>query len=611
MLRTLKKYFGYDSFRPLQQEIIEEVLHHRDVLVLMPTGGGKSICYQLPALLMEGITIVVSPLISLMKDQVEALRANGIPAGALNSSNDETENTNLRRDCLQGRIKLLYISPERLVGEMNFLLRELNIALFAIDEAHCISQWGHDFRPEYTQLHWLKKSFPQVPIIALTATADKITREDILKQLALKNPHIFISSFDRPNLSLTVKRGFTAKQKLEAIRSFIRRHKNECGIIYCMSRNNTEKVAMELKQEGISTAVYHAGLSIEERNWAQEDFINDRVQVVCATVAFGMGIDKSNVRWVIHYNLPKSMENFYQEIGRAGRDGLPSDTLLFYSLQDIILLSKFAEESGQQSLNMDKLHRMQQYAEADLCRRRILLNYFGENRECDCGNCDVCKNPPKHFDGTILVQKALSAIARSNEQISTRLLVDVLRGNYTAEVRKRGFEQLKTFAAGREVPARDWQDYLLQMLQLGYFEIAYNEDNHLKITESGRKVLFGEEQAQLVVIKREEPKKRTSKREEPEWMRRDPLRIAQAKARAEESQSDLFEALRGLRKELADERKVPAYIILSDKVLQMLASIRPTSVEAFGSISGIGAYKKEAYGEKFVKFIRDFESKNR
>lgn len=602
MQQTLKTYFGYDSFRPLQEEIIRHILGGNDALVLMPTGGGKSICYQLPALLREGTAVVVSPLISLMKDQVEALCANGISAGALNSSNDETENAALRRACMEGKLKLLYISPEKLLAEANYLLRDMHISLFAIDEAHCISQWGHDFRPEYAQMGILHQQFPQVPVIALTATADKITREDIIKQLHLNHPRIFISSFDRPNLSLTVKRGYQQKEKSKAIIDFIARHPGESGIIYCMSRSKTESVAQMLQKQGIRAAVYHAGLSPTRRDEAQDDFINDRVQVVCATIAFGMGIDKSNVRWVIHYNLPKSIESFYQEIGRAGRDGMPSDTLLFYSLSDLILLTKFATDSGQQSINIEKLQRMQQYAESDICRRRILLSYFGETATHDCGNCDVCKNPPERFDGTIIVQKALSAIVRTEQQISTGVLVDILRGNMTPEVVDKGYEQLKTFAAGREVPARDWHDYLLQMLQLGYFEIAYNENNHLKITSAGSDVLFGRATARLVVIRREEANetKRGRKRKLPVLSKELPLGLPNTE------NEDLFEALRELRKRLADEEALPAYIVLSDKVLHLLSTSRPTTIEEFGNISGIGEYKKKKYGKEFVSLIRKF-----
>ena len=601
MLHTLKTYFGYDTFRPLQQEIINNILAHKDTLVLMPTGGGKSICYQLPALMMEGITVVISPLISLMKDQVESLKANGIKAAAFNSSNTDTENMDIRRECLKGNIKLLYISPERLLTEVNFLLKDIQIALFAIDEAHCISQWGHDFRPEYTQLKILRKEFPRIPMIALTATADKITRTDIIEQLQLKNPGIFISSFDRPNLSLDVRRGYRQKEKIKTILEFINKHKNQSGIIYCMSRNKTEVVAATLQRHGISATIYHAGLSPQARDRAQEDFINDRVQVVCATIAFGMGIDKSNVRWVIHYNLPKSIENFYQEIGRAGRDGLESDTLLFYSMSDIILLSKFASESAQQEINLDKLHRMQQYAEADICRRRILLNYFGESREYDCGHCDVCKNPPQRFDGSILVQKALSAIIRADQKISTHLLVDVLRGNYTQEITENGFDKLKTFGAGRDVPARDWQDYLLQMLQLGYFEIAYNENNHLKITESGKKVLFGESKAMLVVIKHEQTTVSKVTKTSSASKQSQPL-----PASTNSSDETLFEILREHRKKLADEQGYPAYIVLSDKVLHLICSIKPTTIDEFGMISGVGEFKKEKYGKDFITLIRRY-----
>ena len=598
-LETLKSYYGYDSFRPLQEEIINHVLQHKDALVLMPTGGGKSICFQIPALMMEGTAIVVSPLISLMKDQVETLVANGIAAEALNSANDEIANRQITERCLRGEIKLLYISPERLITELGWMKTMLKVSLFAIDEAHCISQWGHDFRPEYSQLGNLHELFPDVPIMALTATADKITRSDIIEQLRLQNAETFISSFDRPNLSLDVRRGYSAKEKLRTITNLIQRHQGDSGIIYCLAKKTTETVAEKLRKEGFSVGVYHAGLPTDERNRIQEDFINDRIQVVCATVAFGMGINKSNVRFIVHYNLPKTIENYYQEIGRGGRDGLPCETILFYNLQDIITLRHFAEESGQREINTEKLQRMQEYAEAQICRRRILLNYFGETSDMNCCNCDVCQTPPTTFDGTELVQKALSAIIRTDEQIGFTLAIDILHGNFSPELVSRGYNQIKTFAAGRDVPVRDWRDYLLQMLQMGYIEIAYNEDNHLHVTPLGQDVLHGKAKVQLVVVSREARTRGRQKQNAEEAM---------TAASATTEHMELFEQLKTLRKEIANENNYPAYVVMSDKSLHALATDMPTTLSAFGNTYGIGEHKCNTYGERFIGLIQQYVS---
>lgn len=591
----LARFYGYSTFRPLQLDIITAAMTGRDSVVLMPTGGGKSICYQIPALLSDGVVIVVSPLIALMKDQVAALTSNGIPAAAVNSMQSEDENRDILEQLYSGRVRILYISPERLLLEMDRWSRDLNIALFAIDEAHCISQWGHDFRPGYTRLRIIKDLYPHVPVMALTATADRLTREDIATQLALTDPLLFIGSFDRPNISLRVMTNPGKTQRINYICSMIDRYRNDSGIVYCISRKGAEEMDRQLRGRGYRSVVYHAGLAVTERNMAQDRFINGDVQVVCATVAFGMGIDKSNIRWVVHNNMPRNIESYYQEIGRAGRDGVKAEAVMFYSYADIATLRSFVDESGQQALNAEKLARMKEYAEASLCRRRILLSYFNETIDHDCGNCDVCLNPPDRIDGTVLVLKALSAIVRVNGGAGITMLIDILRGVSRQELIQRGFDRIKTYGAGRDLSFGEWNAYISQMIQLGLIDIAYNEHNHLHITPYGRKILNERSEVILAKYYPMEPRRRAGRKA-----------VAETKPQLSPAEQ-LLESLKAVREKIARKEQVPPYIVFTDKALLEMVRTEPLDMEQFSRVEGVGERKTVKYWRPFVTAIRKFK----
>jgi ATP-dependent DNA helicase RecQ len=583
---TLKENFGFEKFRPNQEDIINCILTGHDTLAIMPTGGGKSICFQLPALVLPGITIVISPLIALMKDQVDSLKANGIQACFINSSQTEDERQFYIESLKSNVIKLVYIAPESL-SFLDNIFNSLTISLIAIDEAHCISAWGHDFRPAYTNLGYLKKRFPSTPILALTATADKATRKDISDQLNLVNPKTFVASFDRKNLSLEVR---PALDRVKQIIDFIKEKPNESGIVYCLSRKTTEELAEKLQKIGINAKAYHAGLDNKIRSKTQDEFINDDCQVVCATIAFGMGIDKSNVRWVIHYNLPKNIEGYYQEIGRAGRDGLPSETVLFESYGDVIQLQKFASQGLNAEVQLAKLERMKQYADALSCRRKILLSYFGELVTENCGNCDICKNPPAFFDGTIIAQKALSAIIRLQENEPLPVIIDFLRGSKNAYIFEKGYQNLKTYAVGSDISWYDWNQYIIQLINQGICEIAFHQQNKIRLTSLAAEVLFEGEKVQLTTVQK---------------INTDISEIKEVKSKT--VANSLFETLRKLRYEISKEENVPAYVIFSDAALRQMETERPMSDEELIAIDGVGKAKLEKYGDAFIKAIIDFQ----
>jgi ATP-dependent DNA helicase RecQ len=583
---SLKENFGFEKFRPNQEEIIQSLLDGKDTLAIMPTGGGKSICFQLPALLFSGITIVLSPLIALMKDQVDSLKANGIAACFINSSQTDTEQQAHIHDLTTGKTKIVYVAPESL-SYLENIFNSITVSLIAIDEAHCISSWGHDFRPAYTNLGYLKNRFPSTPILALTATADKATRKDIAKQLNLKTPQAFISSFDRKNLSLEVR---PALDRVKQILDFVKEKPGESGIIYCLSRKTTEELAEKLQKAGVNAKSYHAGLESSIRSSTQDDFINDDCKVVCATIAFGMGIDKSNVRWVIHYNLPKNIEGYYQEIGRAGRDGLPSETILFESYGDLIQLQKFASQGLNADVQLAKLERMKQYADALSCRRKILLSYFGELITENCGNCDICKNPPAFFDGTILAQKALSAISRLQQLEPLPVIVDFLRGSKNAYIFEKEYQNLKTYGIGQDVSWYDWNQYLIQLINLGYCEIAFHQQNKIRLTPFAKKVLFDGEKVQLTTVQKPSIEKSEAK-----------------SVKSKTASNSLFETLRKLRYEISKKEEVPAYVIFSDAALRQMETNRPMSEEELITIDGVGKVKLEKYGQPFINAIIEFQ----
>ncbi len=597
--QVLKSVFGYDSFRPYQEEIIETLIGGQDVFLVMPTGGGKSLCYQIPALCLEGTAVIISPLIALMKDQVDALIANGVRAAYYNSTLEADDARRTLARLHAGEIDLLYVSPERLMTE-SFVerLEGIQLSMIAIDEAHCVSQWGHDFRPDYAKLGGVRERFAHIPTIALTATADATTRDDVVSRLSLRNPHIMITGFDRPNIEYKVADKSAPISQIEAVMA---RHEGESGIIYALSRKKVEKVAEKLRKAGHSAAAYHAGLPAAVRKEVHERFVRDEIDVVVATVAFGMGIDKPDIRFVIHHDIPKSVEGYYQETGRAGRDGLPSEALTLLGYQDVILARSLIENTSdpnQKRISIQKLNSMVGYAEALTCRRQVLLGYFGERLQEPCGNCDLCTEPPERFDGTLVAQKALSCVYRVGQRFGMRHVIDVLRGSSQERIVRLGHDQLSTWGVGEEYSDHQWTSFMRQLIHQGYLFQDIANYAVLKLTSEARAILKGDDTVELAMPRAVEKKSKKKKKRRSKAVVSDLTADDQA----------LFAMLRNLRAQLAKKQGVPPYMVFGDKTLKQMAQDKPATSEEFLSLNGVGESKLTKYGAIFLEALAAYES---